>query len=145
MEGRCFKKTGANSGAGTITCLQFKPALQSGSCCPIFSFLCIAFPTLICLCVFFLLTIVSSVFLCPVASYYPFCIFKLFQANVSVTYRIKIISSSQSMVVLPEIDGSVDIDSFVDIDSSVDIDSFVDIDSSVDIDSFVDIDVSGTT
>jgi hypothetical protein len=118
MEGRCFKKTGANSGAGTITCLQFKPALQWGSCCPIFSFHCIAFPTLICLCVFFLLTIVSSVFLCPVASYYPFCIFKLFQANVSVTYRINIISSSQSMVVLPEIDGSVDIDSFVDIDVS---------------------------
>ena len=64
------------------------------------------------------------------ASYYPFCIFKLFQANVSVTYRIKNILIFESMVVLPEIDGSVDIDSFVDIDSSVDIDSFVDIDVS---------------
>jgi hypothetical protein len=64
------------------------------------------------------LAIVLFVLLCPVASYYHFCIFKLFQANVSVTYIIKNISSFEPMVVLLEIDGSVDIDSFVDIDVS---------------------------
>ena len=117
MEGRCFKKRvrivkqeqllAFNS---TPFCSRVRVA-QS-----LFVFLC----RQLFVCVLFLLTIVLSVLLFSVASYYPFCIFKPFQANVSFTYRIMIMYGilSSPMVILPEIDGSVDIDSFVDIDVS---------------------------